>query len=89
MPAHARRLDTASTIVILATVILFLVALFEKGLTHDLLLEAGVFLVSTKIVLMSAKQALSQEATHARLDQIEATLGRIERVVGPNSTGAR
>ncbi len=35
--------DLGSIAVILITLILFIVALFTKGFTHDLLLEAGVF----------------------------------------------
>ena len=41
------------------TLALFVVALFVKGLTHDLLLEAGVFLVSVKLVLMNYKNSLA------------------------------
>ena len=41
-----QHLDMGSLIVIIVTFILFLVAPFAKGFTHDLLLEAGVFLVS-------------------------------------------
>ena len=36
---------------IFATLILFILALFSKGFTHDLLLEAAVFLVSAKLIL--------------------------------------
>ncbi len=49
------------------TVVLFGFALVEKGLTRDLLLEAGVFLVSLKLVLSAAK-------THAMLKSIEDKL---------------
>ena len=38
--------DLGSLIVIIITFVLFALALFTKGFTHDLLLEAGVFLVS-------------------------------------------
>ncbi|MCK9611922.1 MAG: hypothetical protein PHR81_05545 [Bacteroidales bacterium] len=43
--------DTATILVIVITLILFIVALFVKGLTHDLLLEAGILLVSVKLIL--------------------------------------
>ncbi len=46
-------LDPTSIIVILVTLVLFIAALFYKGFTHDLLLEAGVFLVSVKLILLS------------------------------------
>lgn len=33
------------------TFFLFVVALFSKGMTHDILLEAGIFLISVKLIL--------------------------------------
>jgi len=45
--------DAGSMIVIIITFVLFISALFTKGFTHDLLLEAGVFLVSVKIIMMA------------------------------------
>ncbi len=74
MPASTRkskRLDIASMGTILVTVILFVVALFEKGLTHDMLLEAGVFLVSVKLILSSAKTDLLATRIEARLDELQ------------------
>ncbi len=44
-----------SALVIILTFVLFVLALFTKGLTHDLLLEAGVFLVSAKLIIMAYK----------------------------------
>ena len=49
--------DPGSLVVIAITLVLFAWALFEKGLTHDLLLEAGVFMVSVKLIIMSYKNA--------------------------------
>ena len=46
-------LDIGSIIVILITFILFILALFTKGLTHDILLEAGILLVSVKLIMMA------------------------------------
>ena len=50
--------DTGNLVVIALTVILFLAALFLKGLTKDLLLEAGVLLVSIKLIMFNYKQSL-------------------------------
>lgn len=50
-----KHFDTGSLIVIVITFVLFAMALFTKGFTHDLLLEAGVFLVSVKLILMAYK----------------------------------
>jgi hypothetical protein len=44
-----------SSLVIILTFVLFVLALFTKGLTHDMLLEAGVFLVSAKLIIMAYK----------------------------------
>ena len=53
--------DLGSLVVIVITFILFVLALFTKGLTHDLLLEAGVFLVSVKLILMAYKNSVSSK----------------------------
>ncbi len=50
--------DPASMVVILITLALFIAALFYKGFTHDLLLEAGVFLVSVKLILLSFRNSV-------------------------------
>ncbi|MBW2327978.1 MAG: hypothetical protein JRF45_16245 [Deltaproteobacteria bacterium] len=52
-----KHFDMGSMIVIIVTFILFITALFTKGLTHDLLLETGVFLVSVKLILMAFKNS--------------------------------
>jgi hypothetical protein len=69
-------MDFANLSVIAITFVLFAVAIVEKGLTHDLLLEAGVFLVSVKLILMGAKMQSASEQTRKRLDAIQATLDR-------------
>ena len=52
----------ANAITIALTFILFTTALFVTGFTKDLLLEAGVLLVSIKIILMgSANRELNKE----------------------------
>lgn len=48
-----KHFDTGSMVVIIITFLLFIIALFTKGFTQDLLLEAGVFLVSVKLILMT------------------------------------
>jgi hypothetical protein len=73
MPNY-RILDVGSYVTIAITLILFVVALFAKGLTKDLLLEAGVFLVSAKLVLMAHKSALVTDELRSELRQIRALL---------------
>jgi hypothetical protein len=67
---HKKRVDTASVVILGITVILFLMALYEKGLTHDILLEAGVFLVSVKLVLASVKTDLANQSIEEKLDRL-------------------
>ena len=69
-------LDAGSLLVILLTFVLFLVALFLKGFTHDMLLEAVVFLVSVKLIIMSYKNGLVADRLKDRLDEIQSALRR-------------
>lgn len=69
-----RHFDFWSILVIAITLVLFVIALVIKGLTHDLLLEAGVFMVSVKLILMSHKNSVLAIATEERLEQIHALL---------------
>ena len=65
-----RQLDAGSLAVMGLTLALFITALFAKGFTHDLLLEAGVFLVSVKLVLMAYKNSVSNQRILALLQEI-------------------
>jgi hypothetical protein len=47
---------------------------FTKGLTHDLFLEAGMFLVSVKIIIMAHKNNLAIGQLSEKLDTILVTL---------------
>ncbi|MCU0723035.1 MAG: hypothetical protein MUC63_05385 [Planctomycetes bacterium] len=70
------RTDAGSWIVAAVTLGLFTAALFVKGLVHDLFLEAGVFLVSVKIILLSHRNGRAVELLSAKLDAIAALLAR-------------
>ena len=72
-------LDPASLIIIVITLVLFGLALWEKGLTHDLLLEAGVFLVSAKLVLAAYRSSLANQELQRRLEGLGQSLTRIEQ----------
>jgi len=67
-------LDTTNKLVIVVTFILFAVALFATGFTKDLLLEAGVLLVSIKIILMSSENKSSNKEMLKKLDEINEKL---------------
>jgi len=67
-------MDAGTWTVTVITFVLFVAALFTKGITHDLFLEAGIFLVSVKIILMAYKNSVSVKRIEARLDRILGAL---------------
>jgi len=69
-----RHIDFGSFIVALITLGLFVAALFAQGLTHDIFLEAGVFLVSVKIIVMAYKNSVEVGQLKEKLDTILITL---------------
>jgi len=56
---------------------------FYKGLTHDMLLEAGVFLVSLKLIFMAHKNSILGQTLQERLDGIQESLRRMESASRP------
>jgi hypothetical protein len=77
-PSMHRHYDFWSIFVIVLTLILFAVALLIKGFTHDVLLEAGVFLISVKLIQMSYKNSVLATKTEERLEQIYALLRNMQ-----------
>lgn len=69
-----KHFDMGSLFIIILTFILFLVALFVKGLTNELLLEAGVFLVSVKLIMMAYKTSVASKRIDKNLQEIKALL---------------
>jgi len=69
-----KHFDMGSMIVIIITFVLFTVALFTKGLTHDLLLETGVFLVSVKLILMAYNNSVHVKSFRKELQEIKELL---------------
>ena len=63
-------IDIGSFIIALITLGLFVASLFIKGLTHDLFLETGVFLVSVKIIVMAHKNSVAVGHLDEKLDTI-------------------
>ena len=66
--------DRGTIIVIIITVLLFTVALFVKGFTHNLLVEAGVLLVSIKLIMMSYRNSLNYSDLKKELNEIRRLL---------------
>lgn len=69
-----KHLSTTDIIIIGVTFTLFLIALFVKGLTKDMLLEAGVLLVSVKLIMMNYKTNIKTEKTLEELAEIKGKL---------------
>jgi hypothetical protein len=70
--------DAGSLAVIVVTLSVFVVALCTKGLTHDLLLEAGVFLVSVKLIIMGHKNSIASNVILNELHDIKKELAKKE-----------
>jgi hypothetical protein len=70
-----KHLDLGSTIILLITLALFIAALFVKGLTHDILLEAGVFLVSVKVIMMAYRISVHANEIIKEMREIKDAIG--------------
>ena len=65
------RLDLGTAVVITITFVFFVVSLFVKGFSHDILLDVAIFLVSVKLMLMSSRNNLHIKELNQRLDEIK------------------
>jgi len=74
-----KHFDAGSILVIVVTLALFVAALFVKGLTHDLLLEAGVFLVSVKLIISAYRSSVATEGLRRMLEDIHSAVQRLEQ----------
>jgi hypothetical protein len=70
--------NLGNALVIAATFVLFTVALFVTGFTKGLLLEAGVLLVSVKIILMNIKNSNTNKVILKKLDDLDEKLKKIQ-----------
>jgi hypothetical protein len=70
-----KHLDLGSIIVLLITLVLFISALFVKGITHDILLEAGVFLVSVKVIMMAYRISAHASEIIKEMREIKDAIG--------------
>jgi hypothetical protein len=73
-----KHFDIGSIIVIAITFVLFAMALFLTGFTHDLLLEAGVLLVSVKLIIMAYKASVSSRNVQRELEEIKNLVKQIK-----------
>ena len=84
-----RYIDRGSLVVALITVVLFLAALFVKGLTHDLFLEAGVFLVSVKIIIQGYRNSVAIGLVDKKIDSISAALTKSKDSSADSAEGSQ
>ena len=66
-----KQFDFGSVLIIAITFVLFAIALFVKGLTKDLLLEAGVLLVSIKLIMMAYTNSVVSKKMNQALQEIK------------------
>jgi hypothetical protein len=76
-----RLLDPASSLVILTTLVLFVVALFVKGFGQTLLLEAGVFLVSLKLIIMAHKLSSADQRLADSIRELQKGVDQLTDLV--------
>ena len=69
-----KHVDLGSILIIVITFVLFVLALLFTGFTHDILLEAGVFLVSVKLIIMAYKENISSSRIELELKGIKEIL---------------
>ena len=69
-----KHFDVGSMIVIIGTFLLFIMALFTKGFTQDLLLETGVLLISVKLILMAYHNSVYIKSIENELKDIKVLL---------------
>jgi hypothetical protein len=74
--------DIWSAIVIAITLVLFGVALVSKGFSEDLVLEAAVFLVSLKLILMARTNTAAVRDVKNELSIIRGLLEEEDKLEG-------
>ena len=77
--------SVADTVVILTTFVLFTAAVFTRGITHYLFLEAGVLLVSIKIIMMNYKNYLATSNIIKEMEEIKKMIVEKENKADQNS----
>ena len=78
MVNNLKHIDAGSLLVIFITLVLFVASLYFTGFTHELLLEAGVFLVSVKLIIMSYKNSVTSGKLLDELSEIRSLLQKLK-----------
>ena len=72
------KLGLGNIIVITLTFLVFVIALFLKGLSHDILLEIGVLLVSTKLIMMNRKAEIANQELLNKINEIKKVVDELK-----------
>ena len=72
------KFDLGNSIIIVLTVLVFAIALFLKGFTHDILLEIGVLLVSIKLIIMNNKIKLTEQEILNKMIELKKALDELK-----------
>lgn len=86
MKGIRQHIDDTSLLVMLITLVLFVAALFAKGMTHDLLLEAGVFPVSVKLIMMAYQNSVATQRMLEELAAVRSAILQDERAPKASSS---
>jgi cell division protein FtsL len=81
----SKHIDLNSLTIIFITFLLFFIALFVKGFTHDMLLEAGVLVISIKLIMMAYQHRVYIDELKEELREIKALI--LHSVPNPAETG--
>ena len=77
----SKNLGLGTMVVILITLVLFVLALFMKGFTHDVLLEVAIFLVSVKLIIATYRNSQGVESIQQKLDVILTEEKHLEKIL--------
>ena len=77
---NIHRKDPWTLVVMIVTLLLFIGSLITKGLTHDFLLEAGVFLVSVKLMIMAYKNRVTADGIQNQLQEIKIMIEKQAKI---------
>jgi hypothetical protein len=70
----SKHIDLNSLTIIFITFLLFFIALFVKGFTHDMLLEAGVLVISIKLIMMAYQHRVYIDELKVDLQEIKTLI---------------
>jgi hypothetical protein len=73
------KIDKVSLMVMGITLFLFSGSVVTKGLTHNIMLESGVFLISVKLILMAFRNREISNAILKELAELKKLVAEISR----------